>query len=587
MPCDATTPSQDITIEPFHISESNTNAIILERDHAAESTAISSTESAYTVPLSLSNHIVRIPLTRRDEKDVVYAIIDAQDEERVRKHNWFYVAGYAQSRKCLRMHRFILEVTQRWQIVDHINCNRLDNRRSNLRVCSPAQNAQNKLKTTRTTSSQYIGVSRCVRSNGIKWQVYLAGTYIGAFDSETHAGYAYDQAALQEYGTHARINNISKPEDYIEKKKKQNVKECGRCIKSTSYGTYIVHMTRNGVKSYRTCKSLEEAISFRDNETQRNDCKRKRELESQPIVRNEDGVAIIAVNERGRSPQYALVDDDDYRELQQYAWSIDPQGYAQNNRRGKCSQMSRWIMKETDRTIVIDHINNNRLDNRKANLRKASFSQNSHNRVKSANKDSTYMGVCRSRGKWIGYVAKDGKTYYSGTFDDENVAAWARNCKARDLYGDNARLNDVPDPLNWAWIDGVAKKQTSDGQLLSTRSVGGLKGTSKRTNATGYNGVVKDGSRFAATYSEKRKPKYLGSYPTPEIAAWVRDCKVKELYNGEAALNNVSSPQGWRIVNDRGVFVGESNNDDRNNDVHPIAKKRKVIESIQGIKTGD
>jgi hypothetical protein len=76
-----------------------------------------------------------------------YAQVDEQDYPRLVKHSWYYKDGYALAKinnKETRMHRLVLNVTDPLEIVDHVNRNRLDNRRKNLRIYNPQQNANNR-----------------------------------------------------------------------------------------------------------------------------------------------------------------------------------------------------------------------------------------------------------------------------------------------------------------------------------------------------------------------------------------------------------------------------------------------------------
>ncbi len=101
--------------------------------------------------------------------------------------------------------------------------------------------------------------------------------------------------------------------------------------------------------------------------------------------------------------------------------------------------------------IALDHINNDRGDNSKANLRLATQSQNQHNRLKSVLYKgkaplSRYKGVTKTAaGKWIAQIANGKQPMCLGRFDDELDAARAYNEAAIARYGEYALINNVPD----------------------------------------------------------------------------------------------------------------------------------------------
>ena len=135
------------------------------------------------------------------------AVIDTDDAHLVSSRLWrLHTGGYAQCGNRLNhslMHRIILPGCAR---VDHINGDRLDNRRRNLRAATHTENLRNSRKNSRG-SSRFKGVSRC-KSSG-KWRAYIrSGTqvHLGHFATEEAAARAYDRAALERFGAFAKLN---------------------------------------------------------------------------------------------------------------------------------------------------------------------------------------------------------------------------------------------------------------------------------------------------------------------------------------------------------------------------------------------
>lgn len=96
-------------------------------------------------------------------------------------------------------------------VIDHINGNRLDNRKKNLRFVTMQQNCFNSAKKRAgRTSSRYKGVHHRKERN--KWVAYISikrkKTFLGSFNTEIEAARAYNEAAKREYGEYARLNNI-------------------------------------------------------------------------------------------------------------------------------------------------------------------------------------------------------------------------------------------------------------------------------------------------------------------------------------------------------------------------------------------
>lgn len=145
----------------------------------------------------------------------------------------------------------------------------------------------------------------------------------------------------------------------------------------------------------------------------------------------------------------ALVDDDDFDRLVGYNWFLGNNGYAVRNARsenGKKTQiyMHRVIL-GTPEEKKTDHINENKLDNRKVNLRACTVSENHWN--KGAHKDSKsgLKGVFfhKRTGKWEAQIMALGKRYHLGYFFEKERAAVEYNNAAIKLHGEFAKLNVV------------------------------------------------------------------------------------------------------------------------------------------------
>jgi len=148
---------------------------------------------------------------------------------------------------------------------------------------------------------------------------------------------------------------------------------------------------------------------------------------------------------------YAIVDPDDFIWLSKFKWCVSKGtegNYAVRNvrigrRRTKMLLMHREIMKSPEE-LFVDHRNNDGLDNRKANLRPATHSQNMFNRRKTRKKTSSrFIGVCFDKyyGRWLASICCHGKSFNLGRFDNEIDAAKAHDRAAREYHKEFARLN--------------------------------------------------------------------------------------------------------------------------------------------------
>lgn len=133
-------------------------------------------------------------------------LVDKQDYDLVSKLNWYvnkvgYAANDSKPRKL--MHRFLLQFPTSG--VDHINGNKLDNRRANLRLCNQSQNSSNaRLRSSNT--SGYKGVSWDKKAR--KWSAFVTKDYKhifgGYFNTPQEAYERYKELASEHHGVYAR-----------------------------------------------------------------------------------------------------------------------------------------------------------------------------------------------------------------------------------------------------------------------------------------------------------------------------------------------------------------------------------------------
>jgi hypothetical protein len=147
--------------------------------------------------------------------------------------------------------------------------------------------------------------------------------------------------------------------------------------------------------------------------------------------------------------KFALVDDEDFNELNKYKWCASfAYGiwYVQRdkfiNSKRKKILMHRQLMNFPPSKMV-DHINHDGLDNRRCNLRVCTRSQNKKNCLGYKNNTSGLNGVYwnKENKKWQARIRKDNKLLYLGYFDDKVEAGHMVDQYAMQLFGEFAVLN--------------------------------------------------------------------------------------------------------------------------------------------------
>ncbi len=147
----------------------------------------------------------------------LFAIVDDEDYEELSKYKWhafksrptsatYAIRNPPNKKTTRRMHRLIMN-PKKGEQVDHINGNGLDNRKSNLRICTNTQNQYNR-KLNRRNKTGYKGVhwnkEKCKYRASIRHNKKLV--FIGDFNSPIEAAKAYDEKALELFAEFAKTN---------------------------------------------------------------------------------------------------------------------------------------------------------------------------------------------------------------------------------------------------------------------------------------------------------------------------------------------------------------------------------------------
>lgn len=307
--------------------------------------------------------------------------------------------GYRYKR--IYLHRIIVKAGS-GEIVDHINGDPLDNRRCNLRVVTQHINMQNSSRRLHArNTSGYRGVFWDKRKQKWMARAKLSGHqyFIGYYDTVEQAGNAAHEWRLLHmpgYGADvdpdaiAHYRSLVRPQN--ERKRKKLAPSlcpcgCGRPVRNPNRARFA-----HGGRPARP---------------------------------------------HGVLPPSCKIDVCDKHLLIGHAWHLTSNGYVASRISNKIVLLHRLIM-QAPQNLVVDHINGDRLDNRRSNLRLTTHKLNSQNVGLSSQNTSGYRGITwdAHRGKWAAQARLGARTVHIGRFDAiEDAVEASRRWREANMPG--------------------------------------------------------------------------------------------------------------------------------------------------------
>jgi len=152
---------------------------------------------------------------------------------------------------------------------------------------------------------------------------------------------------------------------------------------------------------------------------------------------NDDVVTVKFEN----TDEYFICNLDDWELAKEYCWTLHHTGYAYTTINSKYIAFHNFMIKDKNDGKQIDHINLNRLDNQRKNLRIATKSQNMINRNIFSNNTSGHTGVSYNKkdNKWISRIQINNKRIVLGSFDNIEDAIRIRENAENEYFGEYKR----------------------------------------------------------------------------------------------------------------------------------------------------
>jgi len=157
---------------------------------------------------------------------------------------------------------------------------------------------------------------------------------------------------------------------------------------------------------------------------------------------------VLLINSSKYGIKEIIIDDDDYEKIKNLNLWLSSSGgflYVRFKLNKKNVSLHRYLTGALTRSVQVDHINHNTLDNRKLNLRHCTISENRKNSSKYKNNTTGYKGVCffKPYNKYMAYIRVNTKSKFLGYYENINDAARAYNEAALKYHEEFACLNII------------------------------------------------------------------------------------------------------------------------------------------------